>query len=54
MKSYKLQIDVDPETGITVHFKQPDAAVEVTRVTVEIELSQLLLSIGRVISDAAS
>ena len=45
MESYKVQVDVDPETGITVHFKPPETMVQVTPVANETELTQRMIEI---------
>jgi hypothetical protein len=52
MQSYEFQIDVDPDAGITIHFKQPGKGVEVRPAASEIELYQRLLDISDEITQA--
>jgi len=46
MRTYMLQIDVDEDGGITVHFKQPDKMVEVFPLTNGAEYRELLSRIS--------
>ncbi len=45
MESYQIQIDVDPEDGITLHLKMPEGMAEHNAIANEIELYQALFEI---------